>query len=111
MTYVLNVTGDKQSIMRTDVLRRFPSPFEDVRGWVSEGLVWNRIGLEYKSRHMQRNRRLRSHANYARFSLHAGAGLREQARNAPSRAAWLLLAPLGGVLYLRDRQRRGARQS
>jgi hypothetical protein len=50
-------------------------------------------------------RRLRSHANYTRFSLHAHLGVRELAREAPSTAALALIAPLGTLLYIRDRLR------
>jgi glycosyltransferase involved in cell wall biosynthesis len=52
-----------------------------------------------------RRRRLRSHANYVRFSLHAGIGLRGGMSEAPSKAAWLMLLPLGFALYVRDRWR------
>jgi hypothetical protein len=50
-------------------------------------------------------RRLRSYANYTRFSLHARLGVREQAREAPSTASWVLVVPLGTILYIRDRLR------
>lgn len=54
---------------------------------------------------LSRRRRLRSYGNYVRFSLHADAGLREQLRDAPSKVRWLALAPVGYVLYRRDRRR------
>jgi glycosyltransferase involved in cell wall biosynthesis len=148
LTYVYGVTGDKHSMLRTEALRQFPFPFEEIRGYVTEALVWNRMAFEFRERHvnevvkvveyrpggisgqalellirtapatrqffleearlphrLKRARRLRSHANYSRFSLHAGIGIREQAREAPSRGAWLALFPLALLLYLRDRWR------
>jgi glycosyltransferase involved in cell wall biosynthesis len=144
LTYVYGVAGDKHSLLRTAVLREFPFPFEGA----SEGLVWNRMALKYRERHVNQvvkiveyqpggltddslklqirtplpmrqffleelrlphhlsfRRRLRSYANYTRFSLHARTGVREQAREAPSTAAWVLVAPLGTLLYFRDRLR------
>ena len=53
-------------------------------------------------------RRLRSYANYVRFSLHAGIGFSKQAKavpSVPSKLTWLLLVPVGAALYLRDRGR------
>lgn len=50
-------------------------------------------------------RRLRSHANYVRFSFHAGAGLQEQIAMAPSKTVWIAVLPLGLALYIRDRRR------
>jgi glycosyltransferase involved in cell wall biosynthesis len=148
LTYVYRVRGDKQSLVRTSVLREFPFPFEELRGYVTESLVWNRMALKYRERHVNevvlvkeyrrggistralelqiraapatrqfyleelklprrltRRRRLRSYANYIRFSLHAANGLRDQARAAPSKAAWAGLVPAGAALYLRDRLR------
>jgi glycosyltransferase involved in cell wall biosynthesis len=146
LTYVYGVTGDKHSLLRTAVLREFPFPFEGASD--PPGLVWNRMALKYRERHVNEvvkfveyqpggltddslklqireplpmrqffleelrlphrlslGRRLRSYANYTRFSLHARVGVREQAREAPSTAAWVLIAPLGTLLYIRDRLR------
>jgi glycosyltransferase involved in cell wall biosynthesis len=50
-------------------------------------------------------RRLRSYGNFARFSFHAGHGLRRQLREAPSKLRWLALAPVGYGFYRRDRRR------
>jgi glycosyltransferase involved in cell wall biosynthesis len=147
LTYVYRVRGDKQSLVRTSVLREFPFPFDDVR-YVTPQLVWNRMALKYRERHVNEvvlvkeyrrggistralelqiraapatrqfyleevrlpraiplGRRLRSYANYVRFSLHGGTPLLEQANDAPSAATWVALAPLGVALYLRDRLR------
>jgi glycosyltransferase involved in cell wall biosynthesis len=147
LTYVHGVTGDKQSLLRTDVLREFPFPFEELSGWVPEGIVINRMALEYRERHVNEivvvkeykpdgisdralellvraapatrqfnlelarcprpisaRARLRAHANFARFSYHAGFGPWAQFRTAPSRVAWLFLSPVALGLYLRDRR-------
>jgi glycosyltransferase involved in cell wall biosynthesis len=45
----------------------------------------------------------RSAANYLRFSLHAGVPLRVQFVRVPSQTLYLLGAPAGVALYLRDR--------
>ena len=51
---------------------------------------------------LPRRTRLRSYANYARYSFHAGAGLRRQAQEVSSKTAWGALVPLGFGLYVRD---------
>ena len=145
LAYVHKIAGDKHGLLRTDVLREFPYPFEDLRGHVIDALIWNRMALKYRERHVNevitikeyrpegitaRERglliraapatrqffleeaqlphrlstrtRLRSYANYARYSFHAGAGLRAQARDVPSIATWAALSPFGFALYLRD---------
>jgi glycosyltransferase involved in cell wall biosynthesis len=43
------VKGDKVSIMRTDVMRQYPFP-EECGTYISPAVVWNRIGLRYKTR-------------------------------------------------------------
>ena len=44
------IIGDeKMSVLRTDVLRQFPFP-EDLDHFVTEELIWNRIGLRYRTR-------------------------------------------------------------
>jgi glycosyltransferase involved in cell wall biosynthesis len=146
LTYRYGVAGDKHSLLRTEVLREFPFPFEGASD--PPGLVWNRMALKYRERHVNEvvkiveyqpggltdealkaqiraplpmrqffleelrlphrlspRRRLRSYANYTRFSFHARLGLKTQAREAPSAAAWILMAPLGTLLYIRDRLR------
>ncbi|MDQ3671858.1 MAG: glycosyltransferase family 2 protein [Actinomycetota bacterium] len=148
LSYLYRVTGDKHGTLRTDVLREFPFPFEESRGYVAESLVWNRMALRYVERHVNevflvkeyqeggltsralelmiraapanrqffleevrlphklaRSKRVRSFANYIRFSFHSRAGLRSQLGAAPSKVAWAGLLPLGFGLYLRDRLR------
>jgi glycosyltransferase involved in cell wall biosynthesis len=140
------VRGDKHSLLRADVLKAFPFPFEGEVVW--PGIVWNRMALEYRERHVNRvlkildyqdtglsknaleiqigsplpiqqyyleelrvphrlplRRRARTTANYVRFSLHCGDGLRGQWKDAPSKLGWALLVPLGVAAYLNDRRR------
>lgn len=147
LSYVYRVRGDKQSLLRTDVLREYPFPFEGTRGLVPEGLVWNRMALKYKERHVNEvvlikeyqsggltaralelqiqsaiatrqfyfeearlprplglGRRLRSHANVARFSFHAGIGVRAQVRQARS-IFGIAGLPAGYAVYRADRRR------
>jgi len=147
LRYVHRVDGDKQSLLRTTVLREFPFLYEELGGYVPEAIVWNRMALKYRERYvnevvltknyesdgishhalvlqiraalatrqfyleelllprpLKRSRRLRSYANYVRFSLHANIGWRKQATQAPSKPAWLATGvPVGTLLYLRDR--------
>lgn len=48
------------------------------------------------------SRRLRYYAHHLRFALHAGLG-RQSWVDSPSKLLWLMTAPLGAALYLRDR--------
>ncbi|MEW6049116.1 MAG: glycosyltransferase family 2 protein, partial [Bacillota bacterium] len=43
------VKGDKFEVYRVDILREFPFP-ENLGGFVTEGLVWNRIARKYQIR-------------------------------------------------------------
>lgn len=43
------VEGDKISLMRTKVMKEFPFP-EECGRFINPGVVWNRIGLKYKTR-------------------------------------------------------------
>lgn len=43
------VTGDKIGFTRTSIMRKFPFP-EDLGKFVTESLVWNRIGRQYITR-------------------------------------------------------------
>ncbi len=53
---------------------------------------------------------LREYANYVRYSIHAGAGLRQQLEQAPSPVYCLMAWPLGYAVYLRDRRDLKARE-
>lgn len=50
--YLYRVSGDKQGMLRRDVWRDFPFPFEDLRGYIQDALVWNRMALKYVERHV-----------------------------------------------------------
>ena len=54
-------------------------------------------------------RRLREYANYTRFSLHGHVSLVRQAQEVKRKALWAMAAPLGAMLYIRDRRRLGNR--
>ena len=44
------IRGDKKGFHRTEILRRFPFPDFPGEKFVPEGLIWNRISLDYKIR-------------------------------------------------------------
>jgi glycosyltransferase involved in cell wall biosynthesis len=50
MNYRYRMTGDKWGFQRTDVLRQFPFPQENISGLVPEAVVWERISEHYKTR-------------------------------------------------------------
>jgi glycosyltransferase involved in cell wall biosynthesis len=148
--HVHGIRGDKHSMLRRDVYREFPFPYDDDPSikWVPSQLVWNRMALKYRERHVNRivkvvdyqeeglsarahelpmssprpmrqylleelqlphrlpmRRRVRSYANYVRFSLHARTPVRVQLEDAPSTLAYAAVAPLGLMLYVRDQLR------
>ena len=49
LRYKYHVEGDKNGILRTEVLRQYPFP-EDVGKFISESIVWNRIAKTYQTR-------------------------------------------------------------
>jgi hypothetical protein len=144
--YLHGVQGDKHSLLRTEVLKAYPFPYEGEVVW--PGIVWNRMALKYRERHVNRvvkildyqetglsnraleiqvgsplpmkqyyleelrlphrlplERRLRTTANYSRWSFHCGIGLGKQLTDAPSKLGWAALLPLGFAVYLNDRRR------
>jgi glycosyltransferase involved in cell wall biosynthesis len=148
LTHTHQIHGDKISLSRTNVMREFPFPFQDLRGLVTEALVWNRIAQHYQERyvneifaykeyleqgltdralelqiqaapatrlfHLELSQakqklswkiRLKSLANYVRFSLHAGHGPLETLIDSDSSFKCLLMLPLGLALFLRDQRR------
>jgi glycosyltransferase involved in cell wall biosynthesis len=50
LSYNFNIQGDKISLTRTDVMRAFPFPFENLRGLINEAMVWNRMAQRYQQR-------------------------------------------------------------
>ena len=151
LTYNLNIHGDKISIARTDVMREFPFLFQDLRGLVTESLVWNRIAQHYKQRcvnevfatkeyleggltdralelqikaapatalynleltkvkqQISLKTRLKSYANYVRFSLHAKKSVGKILSDSGSFLNCLALLPVGILTFMRDKRRFGA---
>jgi glycosyltransferase involved in cell wall biosynthesis len=49
LRYKHHVEGDKNGILRTEILRQYPFP-EDVGKFISESIVWNRIAKTYQTR-------------------------------------------------------------
>jgi glycosyltransferase involved in cell wall biosynthesis len=151
LSYVYRVRGDKHGLLRTDVLREFPYPFAGRGRHVIDAIVWHRMALKYRERHVNevvtikeyrpegitarerglliesapatrqffleeaalphglpRRTRARSYVNFARYSHHAGVGIRRQLREVRSRPRLVLTWPVGYGLYLRDRRRMAA---
>lgn len=50
--YRYRVRGEKWGFQRTDVLRRYPFSAESRRGYVPEGVIWNSIGRDYRTRYV-----------------------------------------------------------
>jgi glycosyltransferase involved in cell wall biosynthesis len=49
LRYRYKVDGEKNGILRTDVVREFPFP-EDIGKFIGESIVWNRMARKYKTR-------------------------------------------------------------
>lgn len=91
-----------------DQLTRTPDPARHARGMA----YWHGRVLSLETAWFRSDPAafLRSAAHYSRFSLHAGASLREQAGglgSAAGRILWALMLPLGAALFVRDRARTG----
>lgn len=52
VTYRYRVRGEKWGFQRTDVLRRHPFPVIEGEAFVTEALVWNAIGKDYRTRYV-----------------------------------------------------------
>ena len=51
--YQWKVRGERWEFQRTDVMREYPFPVPPVRlSHIPEGIVWSRIGREYKTRYV-----------------------------------------------------------
>ncbi len=80
----------------TELRLRFPEP---------EVLYWKEFaGMP---RPMPLSARIRAHANYVRHALLAGIGLRRTVAESPAPVLTLTLAPLGAILWIRDRRGAG----
>lgn len=49
LRYKYGVLGDKNGILRTDVLRQYPFP-KELGKFIGESVIWNRIARKYKTR-------------------------------------------------------------
>jgi glycosyltransferase involved in cell wall biosynthesis len=47
-----NIKGEKWGFHKTDIFKEFPFPVYDKERFVAEGLIWNRMALKYKVRHV-----------------------------------------------------------
>ncbi len=45
------IVGDKSEVYKTDILKKFPFPEIPGEKFLSEGVVWNRIGKKYKAKY------------------------------------------------------------
>ncbi|API89841.1 hypothetical protein BKP56_11470 [Marinilactibacillus sp. 15R] len=50
MNEVFNIKGDKTQCIKTSIMREYPYPRTNNEKFIAESLVWNRIGLKYKFR-------------------------------------------------------------
>ncbi len=48
--YVYNVKGDKWGFFKTEIFKKYPFPIINNEKFISEAIVFNRIGLQYKTR-------------------------------------------------------------
>jgi glycosyltransferase involved in cell wall biosynthesis len=96
--------GEMWGFHRTEVLRRFPFPEFAGERWVPEGLVWNRIGREYRIRFIDEV--LRTYFDSADGLSAAGARLR-RANPQATLLHYTEALDLPGVRW-RDRWRSGA---
>lgn len=55
------IKGELWGMVRTDVVREFPSPEEDGLKFYPENIIWNRVGRKYKARYI--NKALRYYIN------------------------------------------------
>lgn len=144
LRYRHKVSGEKNGIVRTEVLRQFPFP-EGLGKFISESIVWNRIAKSYKTRFVNesltskefqasgltsrgrliqaRNSKasllncrelleieerlpisvkIRTYANYIRYSLHEGIPFAAQSAQAPSKLLFWCCYGVGFFLRIRD---------
>lgn len=52
--YRMGVGGDKAEVVKTEIMRKFRFPEIEGEKFIPEGLIWNRIGREYKFRYVNR---------------------------------------------------------
>ena len=52
LIYRYRIEGDKHSLLRTQVMREYPFPAGGTWAYVTPQLVWNRMALRYRERHV-----------------------------------------------------------
>jgi glycosyltransferase involved in cell wall biosynthesis len=52
ITYRYRLSADRYGMQRTEVLRQFPFPVFEGERFLTESVVWNRIGRSYKNRYV-----------------------------------------------------------
>ena len=87
LRFKFNIKGDKWGFYKTEILKEYPFPVIDNEKFLTEGLIWNRIGLKYKIRFI--NEKLLV-VNYQKdgYSSHS-LKLR-------------MIYPLGAILYYKE---------
>lgn len=50
MNEIYNIKGDKTQCIKTSIMKKFPYPTINNEKFIAESIVWNRIGLKYKFR-------------------------------------------------------------
>lgn len=50
LRFKFNIKGDKWGFYTTEILKKYPFPVIGNEKFLSEGIIWNRIGLKYKTR-------------------------------------------------------------
>ena len=53
--------GDKWGFQRTDVLMEFPFPEIEGETFITESIVWNRIGMKYKTRYINESLQIKEY--------------------------------------------------
>ncbi|MGD9170672.1 MAG: glycosyltransferase family 2 protein [Candidatus Thiodiazotropha sp.] len=56
------MTGEKWGFHRTDVLKKFPFPVIPNEKFMAESFIWNKIGMQYKIRHVNEALRIYTHS-------------------------------------------------
>ena len=54
IAYVHKLNGDRKGFIRTDILRQYPFPEFEGEKFLTESIVWQRIGFQYKTRYLNR---------------------------------------------------------
>lgn len=103
--YRYDVRGEKWGFQRTDVLRQFPLPaIEGYTGYIPEGVIWSRIGRQYRTRYVNEILRVNwldqktSLSNPARAADNARGGQIETRDFLEHDVRWFRHAPLAALM-------------